>query len=99
LDKKDTPIVLSLDTLQAEILADRAPQDDNLTQFDHNLARFEMLEDVLQCCHNDLEREIVQLRAQSLTLEEVGQRIGRKKNTISEILSIIQRRYDTANLS
>jgi RNA polymerase sigma factor (sigma-70 family) len=99
LAEKETPIVQSLDALQAEILAGRAPQDNNMIQLDRNLEHFETLEDVLQCCRSDLEREVVLLRAQGLTVEEVGQQVNRDKGHVARILSAIQRRYDSANLS
>lgn len=92
-DDNQIPIVKSLEALQADIAAGRETMDSSLIQDDPGLENFEALEAVLQCCRTDLEREIILLRAQNLTLEEVGQRVDRKKNTISEILAAIQQRY------
>lgn len=98
-DETMVPVIQSLNTVQDEIASGKIPTDDSLIQDNPGLENFEIMDAILQCCYSDLECEIVQLRAQNLTLEEVGQRIGRKKNTVSEILSAIQRRYDSANLS
>lgn len=99
LDESNVPVTQSLDALQSEILAGHAPQDSSLLQTDPGPEHFEALEDVLQCCHSDVEREIILLRSQSLTLEEVGKQVGRDPTRVSRILSAIQQRYDSANLS
>ena len=93
------PVVESLEAIQARQVSETDPLDRNLMQTDPGPEHFEVLEDLLQCCHTDLEREIILLRAQSLTLEEVGQQVGRDQSRVSRILSAIQQRYDSTNLS
>lgn len=92
-DTTKLPVVQSLDALQLEIAAGRAKPDSNLIQDDPNLENFEILEALLQCCRSDLEREIILLRAQNLTVEKVGQQVQYDKGQVSRLLAAIQRRY------
>lgn len=87
------PIVQSLEMLQTDNVHGHETVDPALIQDDPNLESFETLEALFQCCRTDLEREIVRLRSQHLTMEEVGKQVQRDPDHISRILSRIQRRY------
>jgi len=90
---EEIPVTRSLESLQADIAAGRETMDSSLIQDDPGPENFETLEAVFQCCHTDLEHEIILLRTQNLTLEEVGQRVQRDPGHVSRILAEIQQRY------
>jgi len=95
LTDEDNPIptIKSLESLQADIAAGREIMDSSLIQDDPGLENFEAFEAVLQCCRTDLERKIILLRAQNLTMDEVGRQVNRDESRVSRILAEIQQRY------
>lgn len=67
--------------------------DDSLKLYDPQAGR-DLLEMVKSCCRTDEERQIVDLRLEDKTDEEIGEILGRDKSTIYRIRKRIEFRYN-----
>jgi hypothetical protein len=64
---------------------------------DSNLNQLELFDEILGCCHSDVERQVIRLRADGNTDREVASILGTALGYVNEIRAAIYARFKERN--